>query len=240
MSRTVRNRILWAIGVFTILVAFAVGLLWLAVSYASDATTYCSVNWRLWQWLGCAMAAHEGLAAGLVGAAGALFAGWLAFDAVQEQMRQEQARELRTNRPWIFLKGATIRRRELPNQAITPNYWFIKLHWRNIGRSPAIVERCEFKLVDKNIIAAHPDYSNSLDLTTPAMIPQDIEFETNEFGPAPEAGTKKGEAVQLVLFGRLTYKELSGIIHHTGFALEISPHMPAYVPHPNRAYDFYD
>jgi hypothetical protein len=236
----IRNRIFWAIGVGVALIAIAIELLSVADRYASDASTYCSVNLWLWQWLGCAMAAHEGLAAGLIGAAGALFAGWLAFTAVQEQMRQEQSRELRTNRPWLFLKGATIRRRETPYQAITPNYWFIKLHWRNVGRSPAIVERCEFKLVDKSIITAHPDYSNSLDLITPAMIPQDGEFETNEFGPAPEAGTKNGEPVQLVLFGRLTYKELSGIIHQTGFALEISPHLAAYVAHPNRAYDYYD
>jgi hypothetical protein len=49
------------------LVAAAIGALWLADTYASDATTYCSINLKPWQGLGCAMAAHEGLAAGLTG-----------------------------------------------------------------------------------------------------------------------------------------------------------------------------
>jgi hypothetical protein len=75
------------------LVSTALGALWLADAYASDATTYCSTNLRPWQWLGCAMAAHEGLAAGLIGAAGALFAGWLAFDAIQEQLLEERERD---------------------------------------------------------------------------------------------------------------------------------------------------
>ena len=35
---------------------------------------------------------HEGLAGGLVGAAGALFAAWLAFDAIQQQLGEENDR----------------------------------------------------------------------------------------------------------------------------------------------------
>jgi hypothetical protein len=41
------------------------------------------------------MAAHEDLAAGLIGGAGALFAAWLAFDAVQEQLGEERERRQR-------------------------------------------------------------------------------------------------------------------------------------------------
>jgi hypothetical protein len=38
------------------------------------------------RWLGCAMATHENLAGGLIGAAGALFAAWLAWQAVMRQI----------------------------------------------------------------------------------------------------------------------------------------------------------
>jgi hypothetical protein len=38
------------------------------------------------------MAAHEGLAGGLIGAAGVLFAGWLAFIGIQEQLAAEAER----------------------------------------------------------------------------------------------------------------------------------------------------
>jgi hypothetical protein len=37
------------------------------------------------------MSAHESLAAGLIGVAGAIFAGWLAFTAVQEQLAEERS-----------------------------------------------------------------------------------------------------------------------------------------------------
>ena len=238
--RTALNRILWAVGVGLALLGIALGALWLADTYASDATTYCSTNLRTWQWLGCAMAAHEGLAAGLIGAAGALFAGWLAFEAVQEQIRQEREREMRLERPWLFLEGATVSRRDIQGQPPIPNSWFAKLRWKNLGRSPAIIERCEFKLADKDTIPTQPDYSDPGDLLTPAMVAQNTEFDTNDVGPASHVTTKDGQPVQFVFFGRLTYKDLSGVLHHTGFAIEIAPHMAAFIPHHNRAYDYYD
>ena len=37
-------------------------------------------------WLGCATAAHETLAGGLIAAAGALFGAWLAFSGLKEQI----------------------------------------------------------------------------------------------------------------------------------------------------------
>jgi len=187
------------------------------------------------------MAAHEGLAAGLIGAAGALFAGWLAFDAVQEQIAQERDREAHMERPWLFLEGATVSRRDIPlAQALVPNSWFIKLHWKNVGRSPAIIERCEFKLIDKDVIPGRPDYTNSQDLLTVAMVAQNTGFETNEVGPALGTGAKNGQAIIFVVFGRLTYRDLNGVEHHTGFAIEVSPHMAAFSPHNNPAYDYYE
>jgi hypothetical protein len=50
--------------------------------------TFGTAQWP--KWIGCAMAAHESLAAGLVGAAGALFAAWLAYSAVQRQLAQQR------------------------------------------------------------------------------------------------------------------------------------------------------
>ena len=59
-----------------------------------DAKRWAPSIWQSrWpKYIGCAAAAHEGLAGGLVGAAGALFAAWLAFDAIQEQLGQERER----------------------------------------------------------------------------------------------------------------------------------------------------
>jgi hypothetical protein len=46
--------------------------------------------WAFPKWIGCAMTAHENLAGGLIGTAGALFAGWLAWSAVREQIEMER------------------------------------------------------------------------------------------------------------------------------------------------------
>jgi hypothetical protein len=46
--------------------------------------------YSLW-WLGCLLAEHESLAGGLIGAGGALFAGWLAWSAIREQIDLERA-----------------------------------------------------------------------------------------------------------------------------------------------------
>lgn len=46
------------------------------------------------KWFGCVLANHEGLAGGLIGAAGALFAGWLAWSAVQAQIDAENQRAI--------------------------------------------------------------------------------------------------------------------------------------------------
>jgi hypothetical protein len=50
------------------------------------------------RWLGCAMAQHENLAGGLVGAGGGLFAGWLAYSGVQEQLRMARQAALSETR----------------------------------------------------------------------------------------------------------------------------------------------
>jgi len=52
-----------------------------------DAARHCALT--VW-WIGCAMAEHENLAGGLIGAGGALFAGWLAWSAVRDQIDLER------------------------------------------------------------------------------------------------------------------------------------------------------
>lgn len=44
------------------------------------------------KWLGCAIANHENLAGGLIGAAGTLFAGWIAWTAIQMQVAADERR----------------------------------------------------------------------------------------------------------------------------------------------------
>jgi len=64
----------------------------LAIADAGSAS-HCSFSSSL-QWLGCLLGTYEGLAGGLIGAGGALFAGWLAWTGVRDQVQAE--RELST------------------------------------------------------------------------------------------------------------------------------------------------
>jgi hypothetical protein len=93
----IERRIQWASAIALGLSAVVVTILLFADTYSfTDESRHCASHYtRLSQslaWLGCTLAAHEGLAGGLIGGAGALFAAWLAFTAVQEQLAEERHR----------------------------------------------------------------------------------------------------------------------------------------------------
>jgi hypothetical protein len=136
-------------------------------------------------------------------------------------------------RPWLFLEATTIRRRELPGQSIQPNNWSIRLHWKNVGRAPAIIEECLFRISPKSSLPSSPIYAKESGLSCSATVSAGQVIETNEVGPGP------GTDEILVFFGRLTYKELSGKIHETGYALEVSPHIAACSQHLGEKYSYY-
>lgn len=53
-----------------------------------------SCHWQFPKWFGCVLRDHDSLAAGLIGAAGALFAAWIAWTAVQRQINADRERAL--------------------------------------------------------------------------------------------------------------------------------------------------
>jgi hypothetical protein len=75
-------------------------LLWIFVYaillIANVAPFKDSCPWQFPKIISCALGVRENLAGGLIAAAGALFAAWLAWSAVREQIEQERHRELRT------------------------------------------------------------------------------------------------------------------------------------------------
>jgi hypothetical protein len=86
------RRVLSGLIVGTILVLVVVGILAFAHAFAHLENSKRCLPWGFmhaqWpKWIGCAIAVHEGLAAGLIGAAGALLAAFIAADAVWQQIR---------------------------------------------------------------------------------------------------------------------------------------------------------
>jgi hypothetical protein len=87
-------------------VAVAGGLPLVVIGLLAFADTYAHINSgarcfdtirsaQFPKWVGCVMAAHESLAGGLIGFAGAIIAAWVAYSAVQDQLRNtnEQLRK---------------------------------------------------------------------------------------------------------------------------------------------------
>jgi hypothetical protein len=111
----------WIVGSITAvsLAGVVVGLLGFAHTY-SDVTPRCFANFASAQWpkwIGCAMAAHQDLAGGLIGLAGALFAAWLAYSGAQDQLRKtnEQLREASRLQTEAHLDQATADVKALSN-----------------------------------------------------------------------------------------------------------------------------
>jgi hypothetical protein len=86
-------RRLWLRGLLIcfLLSAIVLALLSFADSFAEPVKS-CAPNFmraKLPMWIGCALAVHEDLSAGLIGGAGALFAAWLAFTAISKLVRKK-------------------------------------------------------------------------------------------------------------------------------------------------------
>jgi hypothetical protein len=82
-SKPTLKRLIWALVIGAVLVALIIGIIsFVEATSITEEAKRCAPNVWQSQWpryIGCAMAAHEGLAGGLIGAAGVLFAAWLAF-----------------------------------------------------------------------------------------------------------------------------------------------------------------
>jgi hypothetical protein len=70
------------LGIFLILFGAELGML---TGGGGELPRHCEL--KLPKWFGCALANHEGLAGGLIGASGALYAAWWAADAVWKQVQ---------------------------------------------------------------------------------------------------------------------------------------------------------
>jgi hypothetical protein len=79
----------------TAALTFIVGILTFADLYSGSLACASSLGTSQWpKFLGCAMAHNEGLAGGLIAAAAALIAGWVAYWSVQLQLHDAAARRV--------------------------------------------------------------------------------------------------------------------------------------------------
>jgi hypothetical protein len=204
---------------------------------AKDENAGESVLSRLWHWTTSdALSFYTSVLALFTGVVGCSTIGlWMATNR-NAQIAERALRE--HERPWLFLEGASVRMRDPRTSTVIQNNWFIKLRFKNVGRSPAVVTDCIFKIAELSGLPAHPKYSGAGQLSVQRTVSVGETAETSEVGPAPTSKNRQG--AELVFFGKLSYSELNGKLHHTGFALRVAPMMPATVSYDNRNYDYYD
>lgn len=143
-------------------------------------------------------------------------------------------------RPWLVVKAVDLPpRKEYPEG--TPNAWFISFHLHNVGRSPALVEDVQLTFVDRDLIPETPDYTEPsfLHVSCDRTITAGCSAKTHPAGRAPEFTVKDGKPMQLVVYGRVLYTDLSGTPHTTGFAFGVSPYFPAYSGWGDKAFEYY-
>lgn len=165
----------------------------------------------------------------------------VAAQAAQKSADAAERALVEYDRPWIFRGPVKIRWRDklgASGAGRQPNNWYLQLSWRNIGRQPAIIDRFEFKIAEKNSLPPVPDYSAADVLPVVTALPGGDDFSMQEFGPRPRENVD-GETRELVVFGRVLYREMTGKHHVTGFALALSPFFPAAVEFSGDAYNYY-
>jgi hypothetical protein len=139
MKVRTRNRVKWAIGIGFILILIVLALLTFADTFTAEPTKQCAPNIlkaKLPMWLACAMTTYQDLSAGLLAAAGALFAAWLAFQAVQEQIAEAAVSSERQLRAYVLIDYARFDQPE--GQGEAESFWPLIVTLKNYGQTPAL------------------------------------------------------------------------------------------------------
>ena len=123
----------------------------------------------------------------------------------------------------------------------TPNNWTIVLRWRNVGRAPAVVEEFVLTIRDIDTLPPMPDYGDaSLVVCNAHAVMPGQAFVTQRVGPSSAIAMKDGKPVHFVIFGKITYRQLSGTRHSTGFAMSVSPDRPTASVYRSDAYNYWN
>jgi hypothetical protein len=91
MSRTVAPMIPSRTGQLLLIALCFVVFIYLVLAL-SEVGGAAGCHWAFPRWFGCVLYVHETLAGGLIGAAGALIAAWIAWTVVQQQINAEKER----------------------------------------------------------------------------------------------------------------------------------------------------
>jgi hypothetical protein len=170
------------------------------------------------KWFGCVLHKHESLAAGLIGAAAALFAAWIAWTSVQRQLEVQQQQARTAERAYISGGGGYRAYISDGTQHVDTTQFVLTV--QNYGKTPGTVTAYAVCVCDRADLPPQPAYLEPTYRPTP--------FD----GTYPPGGgtlpiTPKEippSASNPIAYGRLWYKDVYGK-YHFSFILPLkTPH----------------
>jgi hypothetical protein len=168
----------------------------------------------------------------------AIAASKLAAEAARKSAEVAERAFLEHERPWIFRSTVQMTPRGTPD--VSANDWWISITWKHVGRTPALITACEFRFQDIEALTDSPDYSQCEQVGVRPSLAAGEDFPTPPVGLGRHRMRPDGTARQVVMYGRLTYTDMAGREHHSGFALELNPKPKGGIEHRNPAYNYYD
>lgn len=158
-----------------IVIAEAIAIVTMAIAPFGEAAADSNLLLRFWSW-----STHDAVAVYTL----ILSVSTIALWAATRRSAQIAERALsEVERPWLFVQGATVTRRDMPPVPLTPNFWYISFKCKNVGRSPAVMQECIIKLDDKDLLPPTPDYSNAPPFATQRWVSPGEEFELSPWVP---------------------------------------------------------
>ena len=168
---------------------------------------------------------------------------WTAWALSRRGPQQPSVAPLDVARPLLQLDGVSVSRRAGAG-ADRQGGFFVKLKWKNVGSAPALIEACVVSCDALEWLPKQPDYAAAVAIATPRSLKPEAAFETGGFGPAlaARAGDVRNVANaaprRVAVYGRLTYRDVAGRRHVTGFSMEVAPDAQAMRRLAAPAYDY--
>jgi hypothetical protein len=137
--------------------------------------------------------------------------------AAQRSARVAELSLTMLERPWLVRTEFTANLSQFKSPAShKEEWWDLRFNFQNVGRSPAILEKCYVSKCEYDQLPETPNYSEMEGrLVEPRIVAADRTAETH---PITFLIKKGDDGRRIAFFGYLTYKDLNGRNHSTGFA----------------------
>jgi len=158
----------------------------------------------------------------------------ISAEAAKRSSEVAEASLTQLERPWFFhvshhfgpIDQAPLLVQFHTEQQEAGQSWTISVTFENVGRVPGLIEKCEIRFLDIDTAPDSPAYTSMIEVD---VDPKKVAANKTTRTPRIQQHLKKRHVVKqgdasarVVAYGRLTYMELNGRVHHTGFSVLVN------------------